>query len=170
MEARLILRYFFYSVVLFFLQIILFNHVAIGIGLVPFVYILIILLLPVDIQRVIPLVFAFVFAFLIDIFNDTIAYNTGAFVFVAFLRPWILQILSPGDGYEVGKLPSVFNMGFGWFIRYTLIIVFFHQLVYFSLETFMISKILVVFSKAFVNTIYSVAFIIVLHILFFRNK
>ncbi|MBN2663848.1 MAG: hypothetical protein JXR68_09385 [Bacteroidales bacterium] len=170
MEARLILRYFFYSVFLFFLQILLFNHVAIGLGLIPFVYILIVLLLPIEIHRVIPLILAFVFGFLVDVFNDTIAFNTAAFVFIAFIRPWILQILSPSDGYEVGKLPSAFNMGFGWFIFYSIIIVFFHQLVYFSLEIFMISKILVVLAKVFVNTLYSVAFIIVLHILFFRNK
>lgn len=170
MEARLIIRYFFYAIVLFLLQVLLFNYVAIGIGLIPFVYILILLVLPIDIHRVLPLIFAFVFGFFIDVFNDTMAYNTGAFVFIAFARPWILQILSPKDGYEVGKLPSFYNMGFGWFVLYAIILIFLHQLIYFSLEVFMISKIFIIFGKALVNTFYSLAFIIVLHVLVFRNK
>lgn len=170
MEARLVFRYLIYSVILFFSQVLLFNYVAIGIGLIPFVYILILLLLPIETHKTIPLVLAFVFGLFLDFFNDTLAYNTGAFIFAAFVRPWILQILAPNDGYEIGKLPSFYNMGFKWFLPYSLIIVFLHQFVYFSLESFIFSKFFIVLAKAFVNTIYSTAFIIVMHILLFKNK
>jgi len=170
MEARLVLRYFLYAIILFFLQILLFNHVAIGQGLIPFVYILILLLLPIDLHKTIPLIFAFAFGLFLDLSNDTLAYNTGAFVIIAFVRPLVLQLLAPGDGYEAGKLPSFYNMGFGWFLFYSFILVFLHQFVYFSLDAFVFSKFFVVLAKTFVNTIYSVAFILALHILLFRNK
>jgi len=170
MEVRLILRYIIYTVLLVLLQLVLFDYVQLGHDLYPFVYVLAILLLPIEIPRAVPLILAFIIGFLMDVFNDTIAFNTGALVFAAFLRPFILQMLSPGDGYEIGKLPSYLNMGIGWFLGYSFIFLFFHQLVYFSFEIFMLAKIHIVLFKALINSVYSLVFVFILHLLFFRNK
>ncbi len=170
MEARLLIRYFIYSTVLLLLQVLLFNYVSLGTGLVPFVYIMILLFFPIETHKALPLIFAFVFGLSLDFLNDTVALNTGALVFIAFIRPSILQLLSPDNGYEVGRLPSFYNMGLKWFVIYSLIMIFFHQFIYFSLEIFSLAKIHIIFFKTIVNTLYSFSFIILLHILIFKNK
>ncbi|MBN2892092.1 MAG: hypothetical protein JXL97_09510 [Bacteroidales bacterium] len=170
MEIRLIIRYGIYFVALVLLQTLLFNYVSLGTGLVPFVYILALLLLPIDIQNWILLIFAFVLGFTIDVFNDTMALNTSAMLFAALLRPGVIQILSPRDGYEIGTLPSFKNFKPGRFLAFVSIIVFAHQIVFFSLDIFNFSKIGVVFLKTIINTVLSVAFIMILHLLFFKNN
>ena len=169
MEVRLLIRYGIYFVVLYLLQILGFNYVQIGTGLFPAVYLLIIILLPIEINKVWLLMAAFAVGMIMDISNDTIAINTSALVFATFFRPFILQLLSGRDGYETGKLPTYKNYGINWFIFYSLIFVFLYELVYFGLDIFSFAKIGVILLKTVVGTLYTVSFIVLLHLLFFRN-
>ncbi len=169
MEIRLLIRYGIYFVVLYLLQILGFNYVQIGTGLFPAVYLLIIILLPIEINKMWLLVTAFIVGMIMDISNDSIAINTAALVFATFFRPFILQVLVVRDGYEIGKLPSFKNYGLNWFIFYSLAFVFLYQLVYFSLDIFSFAKIGVILLKTVINTLYTVSFVVLLHLLFFRN-
>lgn len=170
MEIRLLIRYFIYFLALVLLQTLLFNHVSLGPGLIPFVYILGLLLLPLEIQNWILLIYSFALGISVDIFSDTLALNTSALLFAALLRPIVIQLLAPSEGYEVGTLPSYFSFKFGRFLIYIGIIVLAHQLVYFSLDIFEFAKIGVVIFKAFINTIYTLTFIFIIHLLFLKNK
>lgn len=170
MEVRLIIRYIIYFISLVLLQTLLFNYVSLGTGLVPFVYILAVLLLPIDIQNWFLIIFSFFLGFTIDVFSDTLALNTMALLFVALIRPLVIQLLAPSDGYNVGTLPSFSSFKLGRFIVYALILVFFDQLIYFSFDIFAFSKFGIIILKTFVNTIFSVIFITILHLIFFKNK
>jgi len=170
MEFRLVFRYISYSIFLIFLQIILFNNVLLGVGLAPFVYIMILLFLPKDLKGWVLLLIAFFLGLFVDVFSDTMAINTSACLFVAFARPYTLRFLAPDDGYESDFLPSYHHLGLRWFSLYALILVFIHQLVYFSLDIFDFSKIGIVLIKAIINTLLSVFFIVTLNILVFRNR
>ncbi len=170
MEVRLALRYVVYFIVLLFLQILLFNYVSIGIGMIPFVYILGLILLPIEVPNWFLLIYAFVLGICVDVAGDTMAINTSALLMAAFVRPRLIRFLSPDDGYKAGTLPSFFSFKPKLFLTYVAIIVFIHQLVFFSLDIFKLSKILIVLFKAFVNTFYSLIFIIIIHLLFMKNK
>jgi len=170
MEIRLLLRYIIYFVVLYLLQILVFNYMTLGVGLFPSVFLLIIILLPIEIEKLWLLVISFIIGFVLDFSNDTLALNTSALLFVAFLRPFILQLISVRDGYEIGKLPSYKNYGINWFILYTLIFVFIFELVYVSLDIFTFAKIGVILLKSVINTLFSASFVILSHLLFFRNS
>lgn len=169
MEARLLIKYSIYFVILYLLQVLVFNYISIAVGLFPVVYLLLILLLPIEIEGFWLLIVSFLVGFSIDISNDTLALNTSSLLFAAFFRPFILQIIAVRDGYEIGKPPSFKNYGINWFIIYSLIFVFIFQLTYFSLDIFSFAKIGVILLKTFINTLYSVSFIVLLHLLFFRN-
>lgn len=170
MEARLIIRYSLYSLILIFLQISLFNYIEIGEGMFAAIYVLIILLLPIELHKAIPLILGFFIGFIIDIFNDTIAFNTGAMVMTAFARPFILHLLAPSDGYEIGKLPSLFNMGIKWFLIYTVMLLFLYQLTFHLFEIFTLTKLHIILLRTIINTTLSTFFILILHLTFFRNK
>ena len=170
MEVRLIIRYIIYFISLVLLQTLLFNYVSLGTGLVPFVYILAVLLLPIDTKNWFLLLFSFFLGFTIDVFNDTLALNTMALLFVALLRPLIIRLLAPSDGYDSGTLPSFSSFKLSRFIVYSLILVFSHQLIFFSFDIFAFSKLGIIILKTLINTIFSVIFITILHLIFFKNK
>ncbi len=170
MEVRLIIRYVIYFVSLVLLQVLLFNYVSLGTGLVPYIYVIAILLLPIDIQKWIVLILSFVIGLTVDIFNDTVALHTSATLVLAFMRPFVIRLLSPEDGYVIGTLPSNFTLKFWRFFAYITILLFFHQLVYFSLDIFLFPKIEVIILKTFVNTIFTSVFVVFLHLLFYKNK
>ncbi|MEA3451099.1 MAG: hypothetical protein U9Q83_04265 [Bacteroidota bacterium] len=170
MEIRILIRHIIYFVILYLLQILVFNYITLGPGLFPSVYLLIIILLPIEIEKIWLLVTAFFVGFILDFSNDTLALNTSALLFATFLRPFILQSISIREGYEIGKLPSFKNYGVNWFILYTLIFVFIFEFVYLSLDIFSFSKIGVILLKSVVNTLFSASFVVLLHLLFFRNS
>ena len=119
-----------------FVQVILLDNIQLWGLFTPFLYILFILLLPVDTPKWFLLVIAFFTGIIIDIFDNTIGVHTFALIFATFLRPFILKILSPYDGYDSLKelLPNEY--GFSWFIKYSFLMVAIHQLVLFYMEAF----------------------------------
>ena len=117
-------------------QVILLNNIQLWGIFTPFLYILFILLLPVDIPKWFLLVLAFFTGIIIDIFNNTIGVHTFALVFATFLRPFILRILSPFDSYDPLKELLPHEYGFGWFLKYSFLMVAIHQLVLFYMEAF----------------------------------
>jgi hypothetical protein len=46
------------------------------------------------------LITAFLLGITVDMFVDTPGVHTSASVFMAFVRPFVLRILAPRDGYE----------------------------------------------------------------------
>ena len=61
--------------------------------------------------------------------------HTSATVLAGFVRPYVLRIVSPSDGYESGSDPSMLIYGFRWFLSYTLLIVLIHHTALFTLRS-----------------------------------
>lgn len=170
MEIRFLIKYGLYTVILILLQILLFNYVSLGVGLVPFVYVLVILLLPNDIDNWMLLIFSFILGLLIDIFSDTMALNAASVLFMAVFRPLVIKLLAPDEGFVPDTLPSIKTFKVGKFVIYISVLVFVYQLVYHILDIFNISKIGIVLLKTIINTFQTVSFMIIIHLLLLKNK
>jgi len=170
MDAREGLKYFIYSLIILFLQIFVFNNIEFGSGLFVSLPILFILLLPIEMSKWLLLFLAFSFGLTIDIFSDTLALNTAGLVFSAFLRPAVLSLLQPSEGFEPGKKPSVFYFGFSKFLIYASIHTLAFEIVYYLFEIFSFSKFFIIIYKSLIAGIMSVITITIIHILFLRNK
>ncbi|MDX9696147.1 MAG: rod shape-determining protein MreD [Bacteroidales bacterium] len=129
---RFILNFF----VLVFLQVLLLNNIQLGGYINPYVYILFILALPFETPKWLLLVLGFLLGLSIDLFSNTIGMHSSATVFIAFLRPFVLKIISPRDGYDSETYPTVSFYGANWFIKYAAILVFAHHLFLFYIEVF----------------------------------
>ncbi len=101
-----------------------------------FVYPLFTLLLPVKLQNSVVLVLSFVMGLLVDWFYDSPGVHAAAMVFTAYLRPLILGILEPYEGYNMNEIPGLKRMGLGWFASYVSILMIIHLFFYFSVEAF----------------------------------
>lgn len=152
------------------LQVVLLNHIQWNGYVNPYVYVLFILLLPVEIPNWLLLIVAFVTGLTMDMFGSSGGIHAAATVFMAFARPGVLRLIAPRDGYEsdMKLIPQV--MGFKWFITYVGIMVLLHHLLCFYIEVFRFSEFFITFFKAVLNSAITVTLIVVGEYLFGQSK
>ncbi|MCC7232420.1 MAG: rod shape-determining protein MreD [Bacteroidia bacterium] len=150
------------------IQVVVLNHIQWSGFVNPYVYILFILLLPLETPGWLLLLLGFVTGLVIDMFGNTEGMHAAATVFVAFARPGILRLIAPRDGYESETRLGPQTMGFKWFLAYVSIMTVLHHLVYYYIEVFRFSEFFITFAKAIVNSAISVVLIIVGQYLFGR--
>jgi len=131
-----ILRYGLIFMILILLQVLLFNNIQFSGYVNPYIYVMFILLLPVEMPQWILMLISFFTGLLVDFFGGTTGMHAGATVVAGFVRPYILILISPRDGYEPGANPSMLSYGFRWFLFYTILMVTIHHFVLFYLEVF----------------------------------
>ena len=163
--ARNIIR--FIVVVIF--QILVMDNVMINGYMVPYVYLLFILLMPFETPRWIVLLAGFMLGLGIDLFEHTLGMHTAATVLIAFVRPYILNLLAPRDGYEPDTFPRVHYYGFQWFMKYTLLIVFLHHMVLFYLEVFQLQNFLSTLLRVILSSALSASTIVLSQYFVFRK-
>lgn len=129
-------KYIFRFVILVLIQILIFNNIQLSGYINPYIYILFILLLPFDTPQWLLLILGFLLGVSIDLFCDTLGMHTIATTLMAFLRPFVLNIIAPQDGYETGSNPTIAFYGFSWFFRYAAILTVIHHFVLFYIEIF----------------------------------
>lgn len=157
-----ILRYALIFVLLLLLQLFLFNNIQFSGYVNPYVYILFILLLPVEIPAWLLLIISFFTGLIIDLMTGTPGMHTSATVLAGFARPYVLRLISPREGYETGSGPSMFVYGFKWFLLYTIFIVLIHHFLLFYLEVFRLSDFFNTFLRVLLSSLFSVIFILLL--------
>ena len=146
-------------IILLLLQILVFNNIQFSGYVNPFVYLLFILLLPVEIPSWILLILSFFTGFLIDVFSGSPGMHTAATTLAGFVRPYILKLISPRDGYEPGSSPSMAAYGFSWFLIYALLIVSVHHIALFYLEVFRFADFFRTLLRVVFSTLFSLTFI-----------
>ncbi|OFX85695.1 MAG: rod shape-determining protein MreD [Bacteroidetes bacterium GWF2_33_16] len=158
---KVIPRYIINFVVLVLVQVLILNNIQLGGFINPYVYILFILILPFETPKWLLLVLGFLLGFAIDSFTNTLGMHSSACVFMAFLRPFVLKMISPRDGYESETLPMVKFYGLGWFLRYAVILVFTHHLFLFYAEVFRFSDFFLTFFRVILSSIFSLLIIFI---------
>ena len=155
-----IIRYTIIFIILILLQLLLFNNIQFSGFINPYVYIMFILLLPVEISPWLLLIISFFTGLTIDFFIGTPGLHASATVLSGFLRPYVLRLISPRDGYDPGATPSMEIYGFRWFLIYTLFIVLIHHFSLFYLEVFRFTDFLRTFLRVLLSSVFSVTFIL----------
>jgi rod shape-determining protein MreD len=163
--ARNIVR--FIVVVIF--QVLVMDNVMISGYMIPYIYLLFILLMPFETPRWIVLLAGFILGLGIDLFEHTLGMHTAATVLVAFVRPYFLGLLAPRDGYEPDTFPRIHYYGFLWFLKYTLLIVFIHHFVLFYLEVFQLQNFLSTLLRVILSSVLSASTIVLSQYFVFRK-
>lgn len=163
--AENIFRFF----ILILIQVLVFDNIMLGGYLNPYFYILFILLMPFETPRWLLLLSGFFLGLSIDLFTNTLGMHTAATVFMAFMRPWVLSIFAPRDGYESDSLPRIHYYGLSWFAAYAAILTFLHHTILFYLEVFQFQDFLSTFLRVILSTILSSSTIILSQYFIFRK-
>jgi hypothetical protein len=121
--------------ILAIIQILLLKYfVLFGVGFC-FLYLLALLLLPIEISFISAMVLGLLLGLTVDLFYNTIGIHAAASVFVMFIRPYWMSANKPRSGYEMTDLPMIANYGLAWFITYSFPLIAIHAFTVFMLES-----------------------------------
>jgi len=170
MSIDILVRNLVYFVVFTLLQILIFNNIGISsYEVVPAFFIMYILFLPIETPRWMILMLAFLIGITIDVFSDTSGLNAFCTVFIGYIRPFVLQYLSPRGGYDTGALPRVQEFGIGWFVGYSLTLIFIHQFLFYIIENFGFHNFLFVLMKVIIGSLFSFVLIFISQFIIIRK-
>ena len=162
-------RNIFRFVVVILFQVLVMDNVMINGYMIPYIYILFILLLPFETPRWVQLLSAFALGLSIDLFSGTLGMHTAASVLAAFARPYLLNLLAPRDGYDPETYPRVHYYGFLWFLKYAALIVVIHHLALFYLEVFQLKHFFSTLVRVILSSILSTSTIVLSQYFVFRK-
>jgi len=149
------------------LQVLLFNNIQFSGYVNPYIYIMFILLLPVEIPSWLLLILSFSIGSIIDFYTGSPGMHSSASVLAGFIRPFVLRFISPRDGYEPGANPSMLIYGFRWFLLYTLTIVLVHHTALFYLEVFRFTDFFRTFLRVILSSLFTIVFVLIIE--FYRK-
>jgi hypothetical protein len=155
-------------ITLVLLQVLLLNHINFLGYVNPYLYILFIIIFPLDGNRFLLIFLSFLLGLNIDLFGDSGGVHAAASVFIAYLRSPILKF-SFGVSYEynmirINKAPLIERL------TYISLMVLMHHLVLFTLEIFSLSHILLLLKSTLFSGIFSVILIFCTLLLFSRKS
>ncbi|MBZ9627082.1 rod shape-determining protein MreD [Psychroflexus sp. CAK1W] len=155
-------------VLLILVQVMILNHFEVFGYINPYIYPLLIILLPFNINSIQKLLLAFVLGICIDIFEDSGGIHAAATLVIAYLRPLFLRNAF-GLSYDYQTL-KFYDAPFRSRLVYVSFMVIIHHVVLFSLEIFSVNHLLYLLEKIVYSSIFSIILIMITLNLIRKNR
>lgn len=137
----------------------------------PYLYLLFILWLPFKIGRRTLMILAFALGFSLDCFTKTYGLHAAPCVLIAYLRPFLINLLISQEGAESNyNEPSIKSMGFTPYFTYVTILVFIHHTLLFFLQAMQTGGYFYFIIKSLLSTAITLALILLTELLFVRKQ
>lgn len=157
--------------VLVFLQGVILTDVNLWQGMaIPYLYVLFLLMLPINLPKWTELIIGLICGLAIDMFTNTLGIHASACVLLAFVRPLLLKAIAPRDGYEFGQRPTISDLGTSWYFKYAFVLVFIHHLWLFYLEVYSFSGFFTTLLRVILSSLFTFLLVILSQYLFFPRK
>lgn len=139
--------------------------------LVPYLYFLFILWLPFNISRFWLLVISFIFGLCLDYFTGTYGLHAAPCVLIAYIRPFLLNLLIPQETMEQSYVePGYKSMGWAPYALYAGILSFVHHFYLVLIEWLQFGNFVYFLGKVAGTTAISLLMIFLAELLFNRNS
>ena len=163
-----IIRFIFFILV----QVFVLDRIHLHQMITPYVYFLFILWLPFRIQRTLLMILAFILGFTLDSFRHQPGFHAAACVLIAYVRPFLINMLIPQEGSETNyEEPSITSMG--GLLPYAIYIGFFaflHNAWLFMLEAWQFGNIWYFLVKTLLGTAVCLLLVIITDLIFVRKQ
>ncbi|PKP28492.1 MAG: rod shape-determining protein MreD [Bacteroidetes bacterium HGW-Bacteroidetes-19] len=159
-------RFFIFVV----LQLLVFNNIKFLGYINPQIYIIFLLLLPLELKKWVQYIIAFLTGLLIDMFFQTFGIHALSSLIIIFIRPYLVFFLNgfkPNDGV-FKPLPGFKD--FKWIAFYVGIMAFVHQFLITLIETFNMSDFFHIIWVTILNTFFTTILIVCIEYLFYSSK
>lgn len=165
-----VLRHLLRFLLLISLQILILNNIQLGTFINPFLYILFLLWLPVNMPKLLSLPIALLTGLAIDMFQNTPGMHAAACLLMIYVRPYWLKMIAPRDGYDIETEPSIKKLGFAWYLAYATLLVFVHHFFLFFIEVFRFSEFFDTLTRIALSSILTLLLIIIAQYLTSKPK
>ncbi len=137
----------------------------------PYLYYLYILWLPFTIKRPVLMIVAFLFGLTLDYFTGTPGIHAAPCVLIAYLRPFLINVLISQEGAELNYAePSMKSLGFAPYSLYILVFTFIHHFYLVLIEWLQFGTFIYFLGKVAATTGVSVLMIFIAEMLFVRKQ
>ena len=157
-------------VVVIFLQIFVCNYINLFGFVPPALYLLALLLLPLELPMSVQYVIGFFTGLIIDMFTHTLGVNAAAGVIVMFVRPYVVRLLNGRSAVEGVDRPEPGIKDFKWIFTYVLLLSFLHQFMSVMLETSSFRNFGHTLLSILCNTAFTAFVILCVEYIFFPTK
>lgn len=149
-------------------QVLVFNHLNILGSINPMIYILFFYWYPVQENRTLLIGIGFLLGFSVDLFSDTMALHTAAALTIAFLQIGLMRFVFGVNlefqNFRISNATRVQQFSF------LALLIGIHHLVFFSLEIFSLSNLLLILKRVVLTGISTFIFSVLLAALFAGKK
>jgi cell shape-determining protein MreD len=159
-------------IILILLQVFLLDKVRLHQMITPYIYILFILWLPFKINRSMLMMVSFLLGLTLDSFRHHPGFHAAACVLMAYVRPFIINLLIPQEGADTNyDEPSFRSMG-GMlpYLIYAGLLTFLHNGWLFLLEAWQFADFWYFFVKTIFSTAITLMLVLITELLFSRNQ
>lgn len=137
----------------------------------PYIYFLFVLWLPFKMGRRMQMLVAFALGFTLDCFSSSYGMHAAACVLIAYLRPFLINLLISQEGAESNyNEPSIQSMGFTPYLTYVTILTFIHHTFLYFLQALQTGGYFYFFLKSLISTAISLLLILLIELLFSRKQ
>ncbi len=165
---RNILRFSIFILV----QVFVLDNIHLHQMVTPYIYFLFLLWLPFRIGRTWLMIIAFALGFSMDSFRHHPGFHTAACVLIAYLRPFLINLLIPQEGADTNyEEPSMKSMGgILPYLIYSGVLTLIHHTWLFVLEALQFGNVWYFLVKTILSTVVSLMLIIITELLFARQQ
>lgn len=137
----------------------------------PYLYYLYILWLPFNMSRAGLMLLSFIFGLSLDYFTHTPGLHAAACVLIAYIRPFVINLLISQDGADKSYAsPSITSMGWAPYGTYVLVLTIFHHGYLVFLEWMNFGTFWFFLGKIAATTAISMLLIFLTELLFYRKE
>ncbi len=151
-------------------QIFIFDNLSTSVLIAPLVYVVFIVLLPIESSRILMLGAGVATGFVMDAAMGTDGLNSIATIFIAFFRSPILKMIVGNKRTAERGVPSEILFGSGDYIGYLTAMVVLHHAVFFAFESLTASHILYTLMRFSLSSAVSLLFVWLIARLFSINN
>ena len=152
------------------LQVFILNKISLWNFITPMVYIAFIFSLPFQTPRLAVILLGFLMGMGIDFFTGVIGFHALATLVIAFLRSFIIRMISSREEWEEHLRPLFHDMRFIWYLQYVFWLTFIHHFVYFFVDVLSFHNFLQTMIVILSNTACSTICIFLIQILFYKSS
>ena len=152
------------------LQVLLFNKIILWDKGFVFIYVGYLLTFHFELAIIPAMLIGFATGVSIDIFSNTLGMHASASVLLMYVRPYLLNVLTPQGGYPLGSSPTPTTMGFSWFASYSILLIFIHHTILFIVEAGGFHLFYLTIQKIIISTLFTFTTVIIIQYLFAKKQ
>lgn len=149
------------------LQVLVLNEILFSAYINPFLYVVLIISLPLKTPKWFLLSYAFLLGFSIDLFSGSLGFHSTATILIAFVKPFISKITIPHNVLGETDKITLNKIGSKAFITFSLFLILIHNSCLFITEHLSVN--LALFGKILASSVVTLIIVLITQ-LFQQNK